>query len=78
MSMPHTCRCGTCGTEYPLASDPLALASANAAAFDAGVRALASAVIKIAPAAATQIAARWQEIECAALDEFLKIMRAST
>lgn len=77
MSLPHECTCRTCGGLM----SPMFLGletDQQAAQRAVGARALASAIQKIAPEAAAQIAKRWQELvvdEQKALEEFLTFMR---
>lgn len=81
MSMPHTCRCGICHSEMNWPGTE-AIESAQLAAQvnrAAGVRTLATAIMKVAPEAAAEIARRWEEvqqIERQALDEFLVFLRS--
>jgi hypothetical protein len=81
MSMPHKCRCGTCGCEMIWPGSEAIEAAQLAAQVNraAGVRTLATAIMKIAPDAAAEIARRWEEVEQlerTALDEFLTFLRS--
>lgn len=76
MSMPHECKCGICGGTAFTLTDPDAIGAFNRAY---GVRLLASAILKVAPDLAGQLAKRWEQIQAserAALDEFLKALRS--
>lgn len=81
MSMPHECTCRICGglmAPQIYTSSGLTEEQARAQrAVDA--RSLASAIVKIAPEQAKQIAARWEDLvkdEHAALEEFLTFLRS--
>lgn len=81
MSMPHTCRCGICHSEMSWSRAEAMEAAQLAAQVNraAGVRTLATAIMKIAPEAAAEIARRWEEVEQlerTALDEFLAFLRS--
>lgn len=76
MSMPHECICRICGSNAFKLIDPDEIGAFNRAH---GARTLASAIAKIAPDLASQLAQRWEQLktsERAALDEFLKVLRA--
>ena len=76
MSMPHECRCSICGRTAFTLTDPDAIGAFNRVY---GARTLASAILKIAPDLAKQLAERWEQIQAterAALDEFLKVLRS--
>lgn len=80
MSLPHECRCGICGTEFPLLPQTLDPAGVGAFNRSYGAKTLASAILKIAPEQAKQIADRWEQLQAdehQALDDFLAILRGA-
>jgi hypothetical protein len=79
MSLPHTCTCRICGTEFPMLADPLDAAALGAFNREYGVKTLANAIIKIAPEQAKQIAEQWEQLQGAerqALDDLLSVLRS--